>query len=63
MREVVSPRILKIQMQLDKDKSTTIVIVYGPDEDDTVKTKEDFWEKINRHYRNREATSYTTRRF
>lgn len=33
-------------MQLNKDKTPTIVIVYGPNEDDIAKDKEEIWEKL-----------------
>lgn len=42
--EAISPRILKIEMEIEYQVSTTVIIVYGPNEDEEVKQKEEFWE-------------------
>uniref|UniRef100_A0A1Y1JWU5 Reverse transcriptase domain-containing protein n=1 Tax=Photinus pyralis TaxID=7054 RepID=A0A1Y1JWU5_PHOPY len=41
-----SERILTVELTMD-DQTTTIITVYGPDENEKVEVKENFWEKLN----------------
>lgn len=42
----INERILKIEIEMEKGKNTTIIVVYAPNEDDSVKNKEDFWDTM-----------------
>lgn len=43
----ISERILKIELELDEQTETTIIVVYGPNEDETATRKDHFWEQLN----------------
>lgn len=43
--EAITERILKVEMSLRQN--TTLIIVYGPNEDARVAEKDEFWEKMN----------------
>nr|CAH7736536.1 unnamed protein product [Callosobruchus chinensis] len=45
--DYVSERILRIEMRLEEEKETTLVVAYGPNEDERVQQKEEFWEKLS----------------
>lgn len=42
----INENILKIEFDLDRKSKTTILIVYGPNEDERVQVKEEFWETL-----------------
>lgn len=42
----VSDRILKIDMKIGTQEITTIIIIYGPDENERAASKDEFWEKL-----------------
>lgn len=44
--ECISERILKIEIEPDKENKQNILILYGPNEDATTTTKEEFWENV-----------------
>nr|CAH7747709.1 unnamed protein product [Callosobruchus chinensis] len=45
--DYVSERILRIEMRLEEEKETTLVVAYGPNEDERVQQKEEFWEQLS----------------
>ena len=42
----VTGRILRVDMKIDEQTTTTIVVAYGPSEDETTSRKEEFWEQM-----------------
>lgn len=44
--EFISGKILKVEMQLDQQNTTTVVIVYGPGDGETANKKDEFWEEL-----------------
>ncbi|GJQ68909.1 hypothetical protein Trydic_g6099 [Trypoxylus dichotomus] len=47
-REVASERLLTIAIGKDDGRLWTIIVVYGPREDDKVDEKESFWEQVTK---------------
>ncbi|KAK9680890.1 hypothetical protein QE152_g38752, partial [Popillia japonica] len=43
----VSERILKMELDIDKMVETTIIVAYGPNEDEKAKVKDAFWEQLS----------------
>lgn len=41
-----SERILSVELRDENKNTKTIIVAYGPNEDDTVQNKEIFWEKL-----------------
>ena len=42
----ISERILKVELEID-EKDTTVIVAYGPNEDETVAKKDKFWEQLS----------------
>ncbi|KAK9701251.1 hypothetical protein QE152_g30741 [Popillia japonica] len=42
----VSERILKVEMELEEAMKTTIITVYGPNEDEQASIKDEFWDQL-----------------
>ncbi|XP_072395040.1 uncharacterized protein [Diabrotica undecimpunctata] len=43
----ISQRNLKIEITLDNSEITTILVTYGPNDDEPFKVKEEYWEELN----------------
>ncbi|XP_072389510.1 uncharacterized protein [Diabrotica undecimpunctata] len=43
----ISQRNLKIEITLDNSEVTTILVTYGPNDDEPLKVKEEYWEELN----------------
>ncbi|KAK4887038.1 hypothetical protein RN001_003309 [Aquatica leii] len=42
----ITARILHIEMDIEKHNKTSILVVYGPDENATAKVKDEFWNQL-----------------
>ncbi|KAK4877695.1 hypothetical protein RN001_010201 [Aquatica leii] len=42
----ITARILHIEMDIEKHNKTSILVVYGPDENETAKVKDEFWNQL-----------------
>lgn len=42
----ISEHILRVELDLDGHNKTTLIIIYGPGEDDKTQKKEEFWERL-----------------
>lgn len=45
--EFITGKLLKVELQIDKQNKITLVIVYGPGEDEIARKKDEFWEQIS----------------